>query len=277
VLCFAVGLSLEYRKLCTELTDVQPFRMVHTDRCLFVGDWSSNSILVYSLERDLAFVRAIGSAGNSAGQFERPMGMCVYRDKLIVCDSHDRLQFIDISAVDPNDWRFDAPFGSFGVGAGQFVWPSDLCVAGGVVFVAESSFSSNRVQTFTIAVDPVTRALTLTHRSVIGGFDCPRALPMRTASLCSPILCAFPNPSPNACTPFPAHKHHKTEKIIMLSNTLCRIASLRFASCMCDAAAGVPLWLSLSLSVLTGPWGLLTAVLSSLSPCVVSGGSSADL
>jgi hypothetical protein len=24
-LCFAVGLSLEYRKLCTELTDVQPF------------------------------------------------------------------------------------------------------------------------------------------------------------------------------------------------------------------------------------------------------------
>jgi hypothetical protein len=49
-------------------------------------------------------------------------------------------------------------------------------VAGGVLFVAEYAVESNRVQTFTIAVDAVTRALTLTHRSFIGGFASPRAL-----------------------------------------------------------------------------------------------------
>jgi hypothetical protein len=129
VLCCAVGLSLEYRQLCTERNDVLPRRMVHTDRYLFVGDHQSDSILVYSLERNWTFVRAFGGLG----QFYQPMGMCIYRDRLIVCDGlNDRLQFIDIPAADAKDWRFDAPFGSTGTANGEFRWPTDVCEAGGV-------------------------------------------------------------------------------------------------------------------------------------------------
>jgi hypothetical protein len=103
-------------------------RMVHTDCYLFVGDHQSHSILVYSLERNWAFVRAIGSEGNGAGQLNGPMGMCIYRDRLIVCDgNNDRLQFIDTSAADAKDWRFDAAFGSEGDAKGQFRIPTDLC------------------------------------------------------------------------------------------------------------------------------------------------------
>jgi hypothetical protein len=145
--------------------------MTHTNRYLFVGDWNSHWISVYSLERDWEFVRAIGYKGKGAGQFVFPMGMCVYRDRLIVCDCYNnRLQFIDMSAANAKDWRFDAPFGSRGSAAGQFQWVCDVCESGGVLFVAEG------VQTFTIAVDSVTNALTLTHRSFIGGFDRPCAL-----------------------------------------------------------------------------------------------------
>jgi hypothetical protein len=66
--CCAVGLSLEHTKLCTERANVAPIRVVHSDRYLFVGDARSRSILVYSLERNWAFVRAIGSEGKGAGQ-----------------------------------------------------------------------------------------------------------------------------------------------------------------------------------------------------------------
>jgi hypothetical protein len=82
----AVGLALERKKLCTERKNARPNRMVHTDRYLFVGDHKSEAILVYSLERNWTFVRAIGSEGGGAGQFLNPCGMCVYRDRLIVCD-----------------------------------------------------------------------------------------------------------------------------------------------------------------------------------------------
>jgi hypothetical protein len=141
--------------------------MLHTDRYLFVGDWQSQSILVYSLERDWEFVRAIGSKGTGADQFRLPMGMCVYRDRLIVCDKKNgRLQFIDISAADAKGWKFDAPFGSAGGGEGQFGAPVDVCAASDVLFVAE--YLGNRVQSFAVAASGVTGALTLTHRSFIG-------------------------------------------------------------------------------------------------------------
>jgi hypothetical protein len=123
--------------------------------------------LVYSLERNWAFVRAIGSKGEGAGQFDQPYGMCVYRDRLIVCDyGNDRLQFIDISAVDAKDWKFDAPFGSRGKAKGQFTDPADVCAAGDVLFVAE--YDADRVQSFTLAVSKPSGALTLAHRSFIG-------------------------------------------------------------------------------------------------------------
>jgi hypothetical protein len=131
--------------------------------------------LVYSLERNWAFVREIGSEGKGAGPFTSPMGMCIYRDRLIVCDENNRrLQFIDISAADAKDWRFDAPFGSQGTAKGRFERPMDVCTAIDVLFVAEHR--NNRVQTFTIAVNAATGALTLTYRSIIGGFDRPHAL-----------------------------------------------------------------------------------------------------
>jgi hypothetical protein len=68
---------------------IGPARITHTDRHLFVGDQKSHSILVYSLERDLALVREIGSEGDGAGQFDDPHGMCIYRDRLIVCDNRN--------------------------------------------------------------------------------------------------------------------------------------------------------------------------------------------
>jgi hypothetical protein len=137
--------------------------MVHTDRHLFVADHKSASILVYSLERNWAFVRAIGSRGARAGQFLVPNGMCVYRDRLIVCDGeHNRLKFIDISAADAKDWKFDAPFGAYGTHAGRFHEPVDVCAIRDVLFVAE--YYGNRVQSLTIAVSAATGALTLTHR-----------------------------------------------------------------------------------------------------------------
>jgi hypothetical protein len=150
--------------------------MAHTDRYLFVGDWDARSILVYSLERNWAFVGVIGTKGNGAGQFSTPMGMCVFRDRLIACDSiNSRLQFIDISAADAKDWTFDAPFGSQGAGKGQFRCPIDVCAAGGVLVVAEAAYSASRVQTFTMAVNAARGALTLTHRSFIDGFERPHA------------------------------------------------------------------------------------------------------
>jgi hypothetical protein len=140
----------------------------------------SHSILVYSLERDWAFVTAIGSEGKGAGQFDRPMGMCVYRGRLIVCDrGNNRLQFIDISAADAKDWRFDAPFVSEGTAKGQFRAAADVCEAGGVLFVAD--YGGDRVQTFAIAVDAATDAVTLTPRSIIGGSASPWAL------ACAPV------------------------------------------------------------------------------------------
>jgi hypothetical protein len=176
-LCCAVGLALECRTLRAGRGVRWPYRIVHTDRYLFVGDRYLVSISVYSLERDWEFVRAIGSEGNDAGQFDDPNGMCVYRDRLIACDSaNNRLQFIDISAADAKDWKFDAPFDSNGTAKGQFRWPDAVCETGGVLFVAESHRETNRVQTFTIAVNAATSALTLTLRSFIGGFDEPRAL-----------------------------------------------------------------------------------------------------
>jgi hypothetical protein len=160
VLCCAVDLALEYRQLCKD-TGNWPLRMVHSERYLFIGDYQSDSILVYSLERNWTFVRAIGSKGD--GRFAGPMGMCVFRDRLIVCDRYNhRLQFIDISAADAAHWRFDPPVGLKGTAKGQFRFPADVCEAGGVLFVAEQ----NRVQTLTIAVDVVTRALSLIPRSV---------------------------------------------------------------------------------------------------------------
>jgi hypothetical protein len=112
--------------LCTERKDALPWRMVHTDRYLFVGDVKSHSILVYSLERNWEFVRAMGSEGGGAGQFDVPQGMCVYRDRLIVCDcDNNRLQFIDISAADADNWKFDEPFGSSGGANGQIAAPTD--------------------------------------------------------------------------------------------------------------------------------------------------------
>jgi hypothetical protein len=168
-----VGLVLEYRQLdITECKDAIPVRMAHSDRHLFVGGERSHSILVYSLERNWAFVRAIGSEGEGVGQFDRPMGMCIYRDRLIVCDlNNNRLQFIDISAADAADWRFDAPFSSEESAEGQFRWPVDVCEAGGVLFFADFS----RVHTCAIAVNG-TGALTLTLRSFIDGFTRPNAL-----------------------------------------------------------------------------------------------------
>jgi hypothetical protein len=194
--------------------------MVPTDRYLFVVDHNSHSIWVYSLERDWAFVTAIGSKGSGTGQFREPIGMCVYRDRLIVCDSDNfRLQFIDISAADEKDWRFDAPFGSEGNGKGQFEFMIDVCEAGGVLFVADFSVNANRVQTFTIAVNPATGALTLSHRLFIGGFERPRVLvasadgscvfvaeTKQIRCMCSPILCAFliSVALPIACMSLPA-------------------------------------------------------------------------
>jgi hypothetical protein len=153
--------------------------MAHTNGNLFIGDVQSHSILVYSLESDWAFVRAIGSKGKGAGQFDTPMGMCVYRDWLIVCDcQNDRLQFIDMSAADAKDWRFDEPFGSYGTASGQFKYPFDVCHSTGVLFVSEQAADVNRVQTFTIAVNAAaaTSALTLTPRSIIRGLDKPWSL-----------------------------------------------------------------------------------------------------
>jgi hypothetical protein len=171
-----VGLSLEYRQLRNEGRVAQPLRMVHTDRYLFVGDCWSHSILVYSLERDWAFVRAIGLDREDTAEYDWPTGMCVYRDRLIVCDHGNcRLQFIDMSAADSKDWRLDAPFGSEGAGKGQFRWPSDVCAAGGVLFVVDNK--ADRVQSFTIDVDTATGALPLTHRSFIGGFTSPTHSP----------------------------------------------------------------------------------------------------
>jgi hypothetical protein len=93
--------------------------------------------------------------------------MCIYRDRLIVCDTANfRLQFIDISAADAKDWKFDAPFGSIGPGKGQFNWPEDAGAAGGTLFAAEQG--GNRVQSFKVAVSKATRTLTLTHRSFFG-------------------------------------------------------------------------------------------------------------
>jgi hypothetical protein len=167
----AVGLAQEYRQLFTERKGVRPHRMVHTDRYLFVGD--VESILVYSLERNWAFVRAIGSEGTGAGQFSTLMGICVYRDRLIVCDyENNRLQIIDISAADAKDWRLDVAFGSLGTANGQFQWPLSVCET----VACCSSLSTVRVQTFTIAVNDATNALTLTPRSIIGGFAQPSAL-----------------------------------------------------------------------------------------------------
>jgi hypothetical protein len=132
---------------------VWPMSMAHTDRYLFVGDYHLHSISVYSLERDWAFVRAIGSEGSGAGQFNEPNGMCACRDRLIVCDRfHNRLQFIDISAADAKDWQFDGPFGSKGDAKGRFRRPTDICEAVGVLFVAD--YVAGGVQTFTIAVNP---------------------------------------------------------------------------------------------------------------------------
>ena len=168
----AVGLPLDYRTLCAERKDVKPNRMVHTDRHLFVGDWKSHSILVYSLERNWQFIRQIGSKGKGAGQFDWPMGMCVYRDRLIVCDyDNNRLQFVNISAADAKDWAFDPPFGSEAKGKGQFNRPADVCVASGVLFVAEEY--GHRVQTFTITVNAVNGSLALTPRSIVQPIGSP--------------------------------------------------------------------------------------------------------
>src|SRR5689334_22049148 len=110
------------------------------------------------------------------------MGMTIRRSKLIACDRVNcRLQFIDISAADPKDWRFDAPFGSRGEGKGQFSGPIDVAVAGDVLFVIENG--NDRIQSFTMVVNAASRALTVTFRafigskgSAIGQFQRPRGL-----------------------------------------------------------------------------------------------------
>jgi hypothetical protein len=55
-------------------------------------------------------------------------------------------------------------------------WPYDVCEVGGVLFVADSGYGTNRVQTFAVAVNTAKGALTLTQRSLIAGFARPWAL-----------------------------------------------------------------------------------------------------
>jgi hypothetical protein len=141
--------------------------MTHTDRFFFVSDRASHSILTYSLERTWQFVRAIGSIGEGVGQFRWPTGMCVYKDKLLVCDyNNHRLQCVDISSNDANTWQFGQPFASRGDDKGHFQYPIDVCTAGDVLVVSE--YGAQHLQTFSMTVDPANRALTLTHRSFIG-------------------------------------------------------------------------------------------------------------
>jgi hypothetical protein len=75
-------------------------------------------------------VTSIGSEGTAARQFSWPYATCIYRDRLIVCDTYNaRLQFIDISAADAADWEFDEPFGAHGTKRNQLQEPTDLCLA----------------------------------------------------------------------------------------------------------------------------------------------------
>jgi hypothetical protein len=107
VLCGLISQYAErvYFQICTN----RPRRLILSNQFLFVS--TVNWILVYSVEENWKFIRDIGEYGGGVGQFSNPLGMCVYKDqKLIVADHYNRrLQIIDISQTNPNDWKFEPP------------------------------------------------------------------------------------------------------------------------------------------------------------------------
>jgi len=88
---------------------------------------------------DGSFVRQLSTEGSGEGQLNRPCGVVVNGDEVIVADNgNNRVQVFSL------DGSFVQQWGGEGDGAGQFVYPSGIAVSEGEVFIT----SNHRIQVF---------------------------------------------------------------------------------------------------------------------------------
>lgn len=100
---------------------------------LYVADTLANEIKVYDATGRM--VKAIGTAGEDAGQFNAPTHLAFANDHLYVSDTlNNRVQIFDTQGK-----RVDG-FGERGLYVGNFTRPKGVAVDAGIVYVVESYF-----------------------------------------------------------------------------------------------------------------------------------------
>jgi len=99
-----------------------PWGLAVHDGLLYVADYNNHRIVVYTA--DLEFVRKIGSLGAGLDQFNQPVGVAVRGDRLFVGDKSNNRVHVRVAP----GLEALGTWGTFGGGATQFYWPSEMIV-----------------------------------------------------------------------------------------------------------------------------------------------------
>ena len=123
----------------TELSDPEGF-VIGTDGSLFVADTGNNRVVKLNADRE--FVATVGFQGSGPDEFQTPVDVTIFQDRVVVVDrGNHRLNILD------QDLNPQQIAGSRGTGTpGRFTTPTKVVSYRGQLYVHDSG--NNRVQVF---------------------------------------------------------------------------------------------------------------------------------